>query len=721
MNHQNAVRCLNIRSIRRAAAVVALATLGWAGAEAQTPLPIYEPFPSSYTNSSDETIEVPAGGSAYRARRLGNGDTATIWSIGNSAGGGSTVVVGGAAALSYPSLYQDPNPNLGLYIRTANTTANRTRGILFPAISGGRAYVSFLMDVQQAPSGTDSRLFAKLDYYSNPVINNSPGSSSMAGIWLTPGNTLAISKSSNAAIGADSTTPLAPGTHLVVLRYQFNPDVDDDEVALWVDPGSLNAAEGDVPAPALTLAAGADVPSLSSFLIYHVGTEVVASMFLDEFRIATTWAEATSTQALCVAASISTHPADQTVNEGIGAIVSVIAGGSSPAYQWQVSTDSGATWENVADGVGGTTPTYWTRPTTPADHGNQYRAIVTVGCNGGSSATSSAATLAVTPATATPAGLVVDDLFQDYLYNNLPYDVSNSVWFASTASSLDASSGLSMMGTVASGSSVLWLGYFTDDSAANLPVHLGVGHALKGTLEFKASNITSSGGSVRIGFFDYADGGTRVLNDGFGSGSTGNGQNVRGYMAALNFGLQFSGNPFSLYARNNLGSGDLMGTTGNYLGLGGGPANLNGEPAFQNDTPYTLEFTIDRKSLTSVQVTTAVSGGGTNWSHSVTDNTYAYPRFDCIGFRAGNLETAGSPFEFTRFRVEVLASTPDPIPLIISSSGGGIQLEWSNPAFRLQSALDVNGTYGDVSDASSPYPISATESRMFYRLIWVGP
>src|SRR5678815_2313811 len=84
-----------------------LALMAWNYASAQTPFPIYESFPSSYTNgSSDEAVQVPAGGATtYPSRRLGNGTTATLWALGNSPGGGSTVVVGGTG-LSYSGLYQ---------------------------------------------------------------------------------------------------------------------------------------------------------------------------------------------------------------------------------------------------------------------------------------------------------------------------------------------------------------------------------------------------------------------------------------------------------------------------------------------------------------------------------------------------------------------------------------------------------------------------------------
>jgi hypothetical protein len=189
-------------------------------------------------------------------------------------------------------------------------------------------------------------------------------------------------------------------------------------------------------------------------------------------------------------------------------------------------------------------------------------------------------------------------------------------------------------------------------------------------------------------------------------------------MTTINFGTNFTGNPFSLFARNVLTSTDLMGTTANYLSLGGGPAGYAGAPAFQNDVTYTLEFTFGRRAINSVQFTTRVSGGGTNWSHTVTDNTYAYPRFDTVAVRAGNAATAASSFEFTRLLVEVIELPPEPIPLNISASGGNVTLSWTNPAFSLWAAPEASGTYTNVPGATSPYTTSAGGAQKFFRLLY---
>src|SRR5205823_1762497 len=109
------------------------------------------------------------------------------------------------------------------------------------------------------------------------------------------------------------------------------------------------------------------------------------------------------------------------------------------------------------------------------DSGNKYRAIVTVPCNS-STATSGVATVTLTAPVVSAIGLVCHDLFDDGLRDDPPATISNSVWRTATSANLDAftTPGV-MVGTPLSGSSSLWLGYYTDDTTTNLPVHLAVG------------------------------------------------------------------------------------------------------------------------------------------------------------------------------------------------------------------------------------------------------
>ena len=90
-------------------------------------------------------------------------------------------------------------------------------------------------------------------------------------------------------------------------------------------------------------------------------------------------------------ASITTQPAATSVCEGSNTSFSVTAAGTSPTYQWQVSTDGGTTYNNI---TGATSSTYTVTGATASMNGNRYRVVVS-GAPPCGSVTSSAAVLTV--------------------------------------------------------------------------------------------------------------------------------------------------------------------------------------------------------------------------------------------------------------------------------------------------------------------------------------
>jgi hypothetical protein len=92
--------------------------------------------------------------------------------------------------------------------------------------------------------------------------------------------------------------------------------------------------------------------------------------------------------------SVSTHPSASTICESSNTTFTVVAGGSSPTYQWQVNTGSG--YNNVSNtGVysNATTATLSITAATAAMNSYQYRCVVSGTCT--PSATSNGATLTV--------------------------------------------------------------------------------------------------------------------------------------------------------------------------------------------------------------------------------------------------------------------------------------------------------------------------------------
>ncbi len=78
--------------------------------------------------------------------------------------------------------------------------------------------------------------------------------------------------------------------------------------------------------------------------------------------------------------TITTAPADATICATGTTSFSTLAAGTTPAYQWQESTNGGATWNNVVNGGiynGAITTTLTLTNVTPGMNGNRYRAVVT--------------------------------------------------------------------------------------------------------------------------------------------------------------------------------------------------------------------------------------------------------------------------------------------------------------------------------------------------------
>ena len=540
-------------------------------------------------------------------------------------------------------------------------------------------------------------------------------------------------------------------TFFVVVRQFATNGAQNDIDDLWINPpagafpaGSFSAPETSLPPHDVEVG---DLPTdgTEDTSTTGPGRFVVASganANFDELRIASTWAEATPFFGQCISAGIDVSPVSQTNVAEIADTFTVVPIGTSPNYQWQSAPPASSTFTNIP---GATLASYTTPNLALAtDNGDQYRAIVTVPCDG-SSATSAVAKVTLTAPVVTPPGVVVDDVFPSIGEPIIPVTISNASWYTALGSvSLDifngGAGGPPMTLTPASGSASLWLGYFTPtnnpptNNLPNLPVHLAVGSTMKLTIPFTPSDFNSftNNSSLRFGLFDYADGGTRVVaDDATAGGSAGNGNNVRVYMLSLDFGTNFTANsPQQLLVRNILNDNNLMGSSSDFMSLGSGPSGggFSNAPSFMAGTQYTMVFSVTRNDVNSVIITNSSTGGGTNWTFSVTDTNFAYHRFDAFGMRPNSLETSAGSFVVPNFKVEVLAGPAVPTSINLTSvsrNGGNVTLAWNpNPSgtysYSVQRKLNLTDpswtTLTNGTPATTYTDTTATGSTGFYRV-----
>ena len=515
-------------------------------------------------------------------------------------------------------------------------------------------------------------------------------------------------------------------TIFIVVRQQMVPGTANDTNSLWINP----------PPSAMTADGAESAGSGPGRMVFVAGSN---SEF-DELRIATTWAEATPAFGSCVGAGIEQQPVPVTQSAELSATFSIkpLGTATSPSIQWQRSTNSGSSWNNIA---GANAETYRTPNLSLTESGTQYRAIVSVACNN-SSVTSAPAAVTLTAPVATPAGVVMDDTFTDPDLgyddrSNLPLTSTNSVWFtgASPQSLVAYQQNGNLVGTTVAGVSSLWLGYFVETNQP--PVHLAVGRTLLVRLPFIANSYSlhTNNSGLRLGLFDYADGGTRVTADGAtAGGSTGNGIGVRGYMLNLDFGPTFSVNsPLQLLVRSSLADNNLMGSSSLYESLGSGPAGggYSNSPAFQAGQQYTLEFSVARIAVNAVTITTRISGGTLDLVHSVTETNFAYHRFDAFAIRPNSAETTADSFTFPEFKVDVLqgsvAVAPFSITGVQSLATDSIKLTWaseSGASYHVLSAPSLtsstwttNATVLATGSSTSYTNSPTTGAELYYRVV----
>jgi len=212
--------------------------------------------------------------------------------------------------------------------------------------------------------------------HSDPAtLNVTSGSSTGAGnavAEIAPAVTVQPS-SQNAASGSGVTfTAAASGSPAPSIQWQ----VSSDGGGSWASIAGANSASY-----ALTAQLGESGYEYRAVFSNPAGTATTNGAILSVFQ----------------GPSITTQPGNQSVVVGSSVTFTAAAAGSpTPGVQWQVSLDGGITWSPVA----GATATSYTFTPALGDSGHEYEAVFS---NGAGTATSSAATLTVTPTSVAPA------------------------------------------------------------------------------------------------------------------------------------------------------------------------------------------------------------------------------------------------------------------------------------------------------------------------------
>jgi pectate lyase len=127
-------------------------------------------------------------------------------------------------------------------------------------------------------------------------------------------------------------------------------------------------------------------------------------------------------------------------------------------------------------------------------------------------------------------------------------------------------------------------------------------------------------------------------------------------------GINFNNTtPTILELRTNIPDKSLLSAGGDWLPLGSGPGSTNNFPGFTNNVPYTLQLSVQRTDVNTMQViaTWLNDVSGATLSTEVMDTSATNFNFDGIGLRPLTSASTASGIIFNEVQVEyVAAATP---------------------------------------------------------------
>jgi autotransporter-associated beta strand protein len=325
----------------------------------------------------------------------------------------------------------------------------------------------------------------------------------------------------------------------------------------------------------------------------------------------------------CSGPNIVVQPPNKSASLNSTATFTVLALGTSPTYQWQISTNTGFNWDNVSTGSGGTTAGYTTPTTILSDSGKQYRCIVSVACNS-LSVTSAVATLNVTlPSFATWTGAAGDLNWNTASNWNILLVPSNSI-AATISNNFTVNYSTPMLAASVSGltnSGVLNINTnkFIINASSGVPLVLQP----SGMLTINSNGVVTITNSGSAAMLTPASGTSPVINvqggtlivtnsSTFSMGDgTGSDANI-GAALTNNGGNVTFGSQLAVRGRDSR----LFMTNGTFNALGG--LNLN---VSANDLRQFFRFTAGTANLGDINVTRATTAGGVSTEGGVVNSS----------------------------------------------------------------------------------------------------
>ena len=280
---------------------------------------------------------------------------------------------------------------------------------------------------------------------------------------------------------------------------------------------------------------------------------------------------------------------------------------------------------------------------------------------------------------------ILDDTFADgSSVNQLLPNSARIFKGRSTTVRADAVGSVTYDMTATGTNSEAFWGYFTNSGS---PVTLAVGDKLSVSGVFSMTGFVGTGQDIRFGVLNSL--GTRNVNDLTGGQNDVTFSGDPGY--ALGFFASGTGSPFVVYRRTNLNVNNVFNTFGDFTAIAGTGATAR--QALTNNTPYTLNYTIERLTATETKISVSVTGGAlNNLSYTATESSVTPNNaFDYFAFRIGGTNFA-QKLTFTNWKVEhtpalpIITSQPQPtnltvqvgsnVTMSVAASGNSLAYQW---------------------------------------------